>query len=102
MAYQLLTPRGFQVCGLLILRLYALYTSCMTDKLEHTLAALPPELRGEVEDFAAFLLAKRKSQERDTEGDVHPLARLAGAWQDESLTDQELLPQRSAGRDVDL
>lgn len=74
----------------------------MTEELEHTLAALTPELRDEVEDFAAFLLAKRKSQEREGKGEIHPLAHLAGAWQDEPLTDQELLPQRSAGRDIDL
>ena len=82
--------------------MYALYTSYMTENLEHTLAALPPELREEVEDFAAFLLAKRRGREREAKGEIHPLAHLAGVWQDEPLTDQELLPQRSAGRDVDL
>jgi hypothetical protein len=70
-------------------------------KLERTLAALPPELRAEVEDFAAFLLAKQASKD-DATGEAHPLASLAGAWQNEPLTDGDLLPRRSFGRDVDL
>lgn len=80
--------------------------------LERTLAALPPDLQREVEDFAAFLLARRSVTEDSvtrgslTEGGAtgasHPLAALAGAWRDEPLTDEELLPKRSPGRDVDL
>jgi len=68
--------------------------------LEQTLAALPEELRQEVADFAAFLLAKRKL---NTSGsDTHPLAPLAGVWRDEPLSDEDLLGMRSLGREVDL
>lgn len=70
--------------------------------LERTLAALTPDLKQEVEDFAAFLLARRGVTKGGTTGEAHPLAGLAGAWQDEPLADEELLPQRSSGRDVDL
>ena len=75
-------------------------------KLERTLAALPPDLREEIEDFAAFLLARRglekNSEKSEAKGEAHPLASLAGAWRDEPLTDEDLIPQRSLGRDVDL
>lgn len=71
-------------------------------KLERTLAALPPNLRAEVEDFAAFLLAKQASKRDDATGEAHPLASLAGVWQNEPLTDADLVPHRSFGRDIDL
>ena len=71
-------------------------------KFEHTLAALPPDLREEVEDFAAFLLAKRVPSKSDAIGEAHPLASLSGVWRDEPLADRDLLPERSLGRDVDL
>lgn len=75
----------------------------MTDiQLERTLAALSPELRDEVADFAAFLLSRRGRGADPATGDAHPLAGLAGAWRDEPLADGELLPKRSPGRDVDL
>ena len=68
---------------------------------ERTFAALPPELQKEVEDFAEFLLAKRLTKGK-TKDDVHPLANLAGAWRDEPLSDEDLLPERTLGREVDL
>ena len=68
---------------------------------EHTFAALPPNLKQEVEDFAEFLLYKRSTQDRNA-NDAHPLASLAGAWRDEPLSDEDLLPERTLGRDVDL
>jgi hypothetical protein len=71
-------------------------------KLERTLAALPPDLREEVEDFAAFLLARRVAGKSDATGEAHPLASLAGVWLNEPLADKDLLPKRSLGRDVDL
>lgn len=71
-------------------------------KLERTFAALPPDLREEVEDFAAFLLARRGSRRNDATGEAHPLANLAGAWRNETLTNEDLVPHRSLGRDVDL
>ncbi len=71
-------------------------------KLERTLAALPPDLRAEVEDFAAFLLAKQASEKGDATGEAHPLASLAGAWRDELLTDEDLVSHRTFGRDVDF
>ena len=66
-----------------------------------TLAALPPELRQEVQDFAEFLLAKRAVTSPVT-GEDHPLAALAGAWADEPLSDDALLPERTLGRDVNF
>jgi hypothetical protein len=71
-------------------------------KLERTLAALPPNLREEVEDFAAFLLARRVGGKDAATGETHPLASLSGVWRDEPLADEDLLPERSLGRDVDL
>jgi hypothetical protein len=71
------------------------------NSLERTLAALPPELRQEVQDFAEFLLAKRAFVSPAT-GEKHPLAPLAGAWTDEPLSDDELLPERTLGREVKL
>jgi hypothetical protein len=71
-------------------------------KLERTLAALPPDLREEVKDFAAFLLARRGAARNEMVGEAHPLSPLAGAWRDEPLVDEDLLPKRSLGRDVDL
>ena len=71
-------------------------------KLERTIAALPPDLREEVGNFAAFLLSKRKGGKNTATGETHPLARLAGVWRDEPLADKDLLPERSLGRDVDL
>lgn len=68
---------------------------------ERTFAALPPDLRREVEDFAEFLLSKR-STKNSAVGDAHPLAGLAGVWRDEPLPDKDLLPKRTLGRDVDL
>lgn len=74
----------------------------MADRsFERTFAALPPELQKEVEDFAEFLLAKQ-SAKHDTTGEVHPLANLAGAWRNEPLPDEDLLPERTLGRKVDL
>ena len=75
--------------------------------LERTLAALPPDLQQEVEDFAAFLPSRRSVTEGGVTGGgatgaAHPLADLAGAWQDEPLADEDLLPKRSPRRDVDL
>lgn len=70
-------------------------------KLERTLAALPPELRAEVEDFAAFLLARQVPEADDATGLAHPLASLSGVWQDEPLEDDALTPRRSPGRSVD-
>lgn len=70
-------------------------------RLVRTLAALPPELRQEVQDFAEFLLAKRAVMSPAT-GENHPLAALAGAWADEPLSDDELLPERTLGRDVNF
>ncbi len=69
------------------------------NSFERTFAALPPDLR-EVEDFAEFLLTKR--QVNETTGDAHPLANLAGVWRDEPLADEDLLPNRMLGREVDL
>lgn len=71
-------------------------------KLERTLAALPPDLRAEVEDFAAFLLSKQVAEKDDATGEAHPLASLAGAWRNEPLTDKDLISHRTFGRDVDL
>ncbi len=71
-------------------------------KFERTLTALPPDLRQEVEDFTAFLLSKRMASQSDTTGEAHPLAGLARAWWDETLVDEDMLPERSLGRDVDL
>ena len=68
---------------------------------ERTFAALPPDLKQEVEDFAEFLLLKRSAKNEFT-GDAHPLANLAGAWRNEPLSDEDLLPERTLGRDVDL
>lgn len=78
------------------------YNDLMADtKLERTLAALPPDLRAEVEDFAAFLLSKQASED-DATGEAHSLASLAGAWRNEPLTDEDLVSYRTFGRDVDL
>ena len=71
-------------------------------KLEHTLAALPPDLLEEVEDFAAFLLARRVASRSNATGEAHPLAGLAGAWRDEALAAEDMLAKRSLGRDIDL
>ncbi len=68
---------------------------------ERTFAALPPDLKQEVQDFAEFLLSKRSTQDRAV-SDAHPLASLAGAWRDEPLSDEDLLPERTLGRGVDL
>ena len=70
--------------------------------LERTLAALPPDLREEVGDFAAFLLVRRTGRRNAATGETHPLASLSGVWRDEPLADEDLLPERSLGRDVDL
>ena len=61
---------------------------------ECTFAALPPDLKQEVANFAEFLLAKR-AVKWDAVGEAHPLASLAGAWRDEPLSDEELLPERT-------
>ncbi len=79
------------------------YNQGMADSsLERTLAALSPDLKKEVEDFAAFLLTKRGVEKSDATGEAHPLAGLAGAWRDEPLPDEDLLPQRTLGRHVEL
>lgn len=68
---------------------------------ERTFAALPPDLKKEVEDFAEFLLAKR-SATSSSDSASHPLAQLAGAWRGEALSDEELLSSRTMGREIDL
>ena len=68
---------------------------------ERTLAALPPDLKKEVKDFAEFLLEKRLAK-NNAENGTHPLASLAGVWRDEALLDEELLSARTLGREVDL
>lgn len=79
------------------------YNDLMADiKLERTLATLPPDLRAEVEDFAAFLLSKQLAAKNDATGEAHPLASLAGAWRNEPLTDEDFVSHRTFGRDVDL
>lgn len=80
----------------------ALYTAAVSaTDLARTLAKLPPDLREEVADFASFLLEKHtRAQKRSEPG--HPLAKLAGAWADEPLSDEELLPERTLSRPVDL
>ena len=78
------------------------YNEPMADSsFERTFAALPPDLKREVKDFAEFLLEKRLTKV-DASGDIHPLASLAGVWRDEALPDEELLPKRTLGREVDL
>ena len=69
---------------------------------ERTFAALSPELKKEVEDFAEFLLAKRVGEKSGATGEAHPLASLAGVWRDEPLLDEDLLPGRTLGREVEL
>lgn len=69
--------------------------------LERILENLPPDLKDEVRNFAEFLLEKH-SLEAGVDDGVHPLASLAGAWRDEQLTNDELLPERTLGRDVRL
>ena len=69
------------------------------NNFERTFAALPPSLKKEVEDFAEFLLSKTKLN--SATNNPH-LASLAGAWRDEPLTDEDLLPKRTPGREVDF
>ena len=68
---------------------------------ERTFAALPSDLKKEVKDFAEFLLEKRLAK-ANTENGAHSLASLAGVWRDEALPDEELLPKRTLGREVEL
>ena len=63
----------------------------MNSSLKSTLDALPPNLRREVADFADFLLKKYSSGKSA----AHPLAGFAGVWQDEALSDEELIPKRT-------
>ena len=72
----------------------------VNSSLESTLAALPPNLRREVADFADFLLEKYITSRDSTK--AHPLASLAGAWQDEALSNEELLAKRTLGRHVEF
>lgn len=69
--------------------------------LERILENLPPDLKDEVRNFAESLLEKH-SLEAGVDDGVHPLTSLAGAWRDEQLTNDELLPERTLGRDVRL
>jgi hypothetical protein len=69
---------------------------------EHTYAALPPELKKEVKDFAEFLLAKRSENIKAGSATHHPLAQIAGVWRNETLRDEDLLPKRTLGRELDL
>ena len=68
---------------------------------ERTFAALSPDLKQEVKDFAESILSKRTTLDRAV-SDPHPFASLAGAWRDEPLPDEDLLPERTLGRDIDL
>lgn len=80
----------------------ALYPATVSDTdIARTLAKLPPDLREEVADFASFLLEKHTRAQGRGEPS-HPLTKLAGAWADEPLPDEELLPERTLGRPVDL
>ena len=85
---------------------HAPYNRAVADPtLERTLASLPPDLKEEVADFAAFLLAKHASEtgiNHEATGTAHPLGKLAGVRRDEPLSDEDLLPDRTAGRRIEF